>query len=158
MSQQSEYDAIEDYFLNIHVCEETGCYLWEGSCSPNGYGIVNFYGRTQSAHKNAWEEMHGEIPDGLIIRHKVCDRRNCLNTEHMVLGTKADNTADMMEKDRCCHNPRTGRKVEPEEAAAMAKMYSEGSTWYRIGITFGRSQQLVKQHVERYLGIGSAAA
>ncbi|MCU1251526.1 MAG: hypothetical protein JWQ49_4555 [Edaphobacter sp.] len=75
----------------------------------------------------------------------------------MVLGTKADNTADMLEKDRCCHNPRPGRKVEPEEAAAMATMYSSGKTWYRIGIDFGRSQQLVKQHVERYLGIGSAA-
>ncbi len=157
MSKQSEYNEIEDYFMNIRVCEETGCHLWEGSISPNGYGIVNFYGKTQSAHRHAWEEANGEIPEGLNILHS-CDVKNCINPEHMSLGSQQQNMDDKVARGRINKNPRERRKVTPEEVVAMANMYSAGSSWYRIGIEFDRSQQQAKFHVERHLGITKVAA
>src|ERR1700733_6636972 len=152
MSQQSEYNEIEDYFLNITLDQQTGCHLWEGSVSPNGYGVCNMFGRTQSTHRYAWEQEHGDIPEGMIILHS-CDVRNCVNVEHMSLGTKKENSQDMVAKGRFCLNPKPARKIELEERVLMAQMYAVGDTWYRIGLTLGRSQQQVKTHVERHLGI-----
>src|SRR5947209_4842131 len=99
MSQESEFNEIEDYFLNIRVDQETGCHLWQGSVSPNGYGVVNFHGRTQSAHRNAWEELMGEIPAGLNILHS-CDVKTCINIEHMSLGSQQQNMDDKVVRGR----------------------------------------------------------
>jgi hypothetical protein len=158
MSQQTEYQQLEDYFADIRVDEETGCYLWEGSRSPNGYGVVNIGGRTQSAHRFSWEQVNGEIEDGLNILHE-CDVKLCLNPEHMRLGTKKDNTQDMMSKGRQRWDTPNRKRVTPEERAAMVSLHQQGQSFYRIAITLGRtSQQHVKQVIEKYLGIGTAAA
>jgi hypothetical protein len=154
MSQQTEHQQLEDFFADIRV-DQNGCYLWEGSVSPNGYGVVNIGGRTQSAHRFSWEQEHEEIEEGLNILHS-CDVKRCLNPEHMSLGSQQQNMDDKVARGRINQNPRPSRKVEPEEVAAMAKMHAEGLSWYRIGITLDRSQQQAKFHVERYLGIGSA--
>jgi hypothetical protein len=155
MSSQTEYQQLEDYFNDIRVDEETGCYLWQGSMSPNGYGVVNIGGRTQSAHRFSWEQTNGEIEDGLNILHS-CDVRNCLNPDHMSLGSKKDNSEDMVRKGRA-RKAGPFRKVTSEEAAAMVSLHQQGHSYYRIAITLGRtSQQLVKFHIERFLGIGSA--
>jgi hypothetical protein len=138
------------------VCKETGCHLWEGSISPNGYGVHTFYGRTQSTHRAAWEEANGQIPAGLNVLHS-CDVRRCLNPEHMFLGTKKDNTADMISKGRQNWNTPNRKRVTPEERDAMVSLFQQGQSYYRIAITLGRtSQQLVKTHIDRFLGAGSA--
>jgi hypothetical protein len=50
-------------------------------------------------HRFIFEEMHGPIPEGLIIRHK-CDNGFCINPEHMELGTQKDNVHDMLKRGR----------------------------------------------------------
>jgi hypothetical protein len=157
MSQHSEYNEIEDYLLNIRLDEQTGCHIWEGSVSPNGYGVCDMFGVTYSAHKYAWIQEHGEVEDGKIIMHS-CDVRRCVNVEHMSLGTKKDNTQDMISKGRQNWATPTRKLVTPSEFATMLQMKSEGASWYRIAATLGRSQQHVKSIVERHLGIEKAAA
>jgi len=62
------------------------------------------------AHRLAWEEAKGPIPDGLFVLHR-CDVRGCINVDHLFLGTAKDNTHDMMAKGRArfvggLHNAR----------------------------------------------------
>jgi HNH endonuclease len=81
----------------------TGCWLWTGGYSANGYGRFN---QTQ-AHRFSWELVHGPIPDGLQACHK-CDVRACVNPEHIFIGTQSDNLRDMVQKGR--DNPRRGEQ------------------------------------------------
>lgn len=79
----------------------SGCYLWAGAVIRAGYGKLGRRGRTLSAHRYFWEEENGPIPNGLHVLHK-CDVRNCVNPDHMFLGTHGDNMRDMFAKGRWC--------------------------------------------------------
>lgn len=82
-----------------------GCWLWTGGKSKVGYGMIR-EGRRGTplilAHRFSYELLVGPIPDGLLACHK-CDVRNCVNPQHIFIGTHADNTADMMRKGRNRH-------------------------------------------------------
>ena len=60
---------------------DTGCLLWTSS-TRRGYGRFQLEGRRVSAHRVAYELVHGPIPDGLTIDHK-CRVRRCCNVDHL---------------------------------------------------------------------------
>ena len=78
---------------------DSGCHEWTGAVGSHGYGNVNFGGKFWKAHRLAWTEQRGEIPDGLCVLHS-CDNTKCCNPDHLFLGTKLDNYADMRAKGR----------------------------------------------------------
>ena len=71
----------------------TGCWLWDGACTYNGYGRIGAggkHGRTLGAHRVAWELYNGPIPQGLQIDH-LCRTRFCVNPRHLELVTNSQN-------------------------------------------------------------------
>lgn len=80
-----------------------GCWLWTGSKSSHGYGqlfsMVGGHRAVLHTHRISWELHNGPIPDGLWVLHR-CDVRPCVRPDHLFLGTRQDNTDDMMAKGR----------------------------------------------------------
>lgn len=81
----------------------TPCHIWQGAVDGWGYGQGLKRGgkrRSVKAHRQAWIDANGPIPDGLHVLHR-CDVPACINVEHLFLGTHAENMTDKMLKGRC---------------------------------------------------------
>ena len=78
------------------------CIEWEGGRIPDGYGQRYIDGRPYLAHRWAWMEANGPIPEGMCVCHH-CDNPPCINPQHLFLGTQRDNVHDMFNKSRGGH-------------------------------------------------------
>lgn len=80
--------------------DENGCHICTShATAPDGYVRVERDGVTYNAHRFVYMERHGTIPNTLVVRHK-CDVRNCINVDHLELGTHKDNSQDMVDRNR----------------------------------------------------------
>lgn len=74
-----------------------GCWLWPNT-TPLGYARIGKV--PKFAHRIAWERANARVvPDGLFVLHR-CDVPNCVNPDHLFIGTQADNMRDMAAKGR----------------------------------------------------------
>lgn len=71
-----------------------GCWLWT-STLDNGYGSINLKidgrQRNRMAHRLAYEEIIGPIPEGLELDH-LCRVPRCVNPAHLEPVTHVENT------------------------------------------------------------------
>lgn len=90
---------MERFWSKVRRGADDECWEWTGSLNALGYGVFTWsptpYAPLKAyAHRVAWELTHGEIPEGLVVRHRC--RGKCVNPNHLELGTQAENCADMI--------------------------------------------------------------
>ncbi len=102
--------------------------------NTNGYGFVTVGGRRVAAHRLAWALHNGADPTGKVVMH-TCDNPPCINPEHLVLGTHADNVADKVRKGRSCFGERSG--TSKLTWAKVRAIRAATGTLSEIGSMFG---------------------
>lgn len=114
---------------------------YQGCVQGNGYSRATVERHTDYGHRHIYRLKKGPIPEGLDVCH-TCDNRKCINPEHLFLGTRADNMADAVAKDRHAHGsmlPQT--KLTAFISAEIVALAKQGHQYKEIAARFGICRQ-----------------
>ena len=114
----------------------SGCHLWIGSLTSQGYGGISRKGKLLKAHRVVYEIECGPIPDGAMLCHH-CDNRVCVNPDHLYVGTAQSNVDDMNRRGRN-KSPKGAKHHAARLTAAQAtEIFYAAGTHESIGDRYG---------------------
>lgn len=95
------------------------------------------------SHRASYIIFKGEIPLGMDICH-TCDNRQCINPDHLFLGTRQENMIDCMLKGRMSVGGKHYcTKLTEENVREIRKLREERKTYVEIADQFGIAQESV---------------
>lgn len=143
------------------------CWVWTAARmpSPMEYGVFGIRaGMVKRAHRFSWELSNGDIPVDLCVLHR-CDNPPCVNPDHLFLGTRVENIADMVAKGRNAKGDKHRSRKYPERllrgedspSARLSEMdvksirarVAAGESQYSVAAAFGIKQPYVSLVVNR---------
>ena len=94
-------ERIKQKIINSIKENNNHCWLWQKGKTITGYGRMSYGGGSHYAHRVSYQvfKNHTLINSGVIkedtvcVLHK-CRNRNCVNPDHLYLGTQEDNARD----------------------------------------------------------------
>jgi hypothetical protein len=101
------------YWAKVNKTDPSGCWMWSGLKSKEGYGRFYFERRRFFAHRISWFWHFGAIPDEVLICH-TCDQPSCVRPDHLWVGNDTANIADRHRKGRTASGDRHGSRIHPE--------------------------------------------
>lgn len=146
-------DTLNRYWSKVYPEPNTGCWLWGASTDKrSGYGWFRLEGKMCKAHKIGWSIANGQIvPFGLVIRH-TCDNPPCVNPDHLLLGTQAENVRDREERGRRdVRGNRNPRRILTEESVKTIRNLYTSEDWPGsrvVGATYGVSHCAINDVVK----------
>lgn len=104
----------------------TGCWIWMGEISIEGYGRLRRklggHHRVLLVHRVTFAASIGVDPLTLsadqCVRHS-CDTPSCVNPDHLLLGSRADNVHDCVARRRHAVAFRGGRCVNGHDLSRL---------------------------------------
>ena len=102
------------------------CWEWNGYCDKNGYGIFAINSKSYRSHRFSYMAEHlDEDISNLCVCHR-CDNPPCVNPNHLWSGTIADNTLDMVSKNRHTQGSDmyTAKLTEETVREILVKIYN----------------------------------
>lgn len=135
----------ETYFMpKVTKDEDSGCWIWGGAKTADGYGLFFNGEQTERAHRFSYRAYVAEIPQGRLLLHR-CDNPSCVNPQHLVVGTQLENVADMRRKNRAVDvaGSKHGRAKLSEEKVVSIR--ADGRCHAVIAAEHGVSKGLISQ-------------
>lgn len=142
------------FYFNIAFNSDNDCMEWKGTKKKNGYGQFETLNKKWvHAHRHSYSIFNGKIPQGICVLHK-CDNRICVNPEHLFLGTKKDNTQDMINKGRRGVTSLKGEKnhkskLLESDVIKIRNLYSKGKNCTQIALIYNLSISAIDRIVRK---------
>ncbi len=134
-----------NYFPSRIKKNDNGCFIWQRCHADNGYGLALGTG----AHRLSWAMVYGPIRKGLCVCHR-CDVKDCVNPDHLFLGTQKDNILDKMAKGRQSRGEKHGRaKISDLDVQKIRVLANLGMTQKEIAKQFGLKQPHISEIIRR---------
>lgn len=101
--------------------------------------------KRQYLHRYTYEQNFGPIPEGQVVRH-ICDVRNCINPNHLMLGTIKENIQDMYDRDRKSknHAKRLTQQQIDQIIELKLKWTTNDDICDIVGVSYGTVVRLTK--------------
>lgn len=123
---------------------------------PGGYHQKRIKGKLYYVHRLAYADHHGisihEVP--ALLRH-TCDNPRCINPEHLLPGTHADNARDRVERGRSAKEIIAARVLTPEQDQIVFNLrqgkrkYARQNSERQLASQFGVSRQAIRDAFQR---------
>ena len=139
MTEKIKLSEVERFMSHVHK-HDSGCWLWTAYClKKNGYGFFRTPAKHELAHRVSYRLFNGQL-DTRDVMHK-CDVPNCVNPEHLALGTRLENMQDAKRKGRMRVGERHGRSKLTDEQVELIRKSSKLQR--EIAVEFGITQSHV---------------
>lgn len=108
----------ERFWIKVEE-DENGCWIWTKSKDRLGYGRVQWKypdGRRRPAlaHKLAWEDENGPVPEGLELDH-TCEVTSCVRPSHQEPVTHQENVRRRYRRNgRSCARGHDNWYIQPD--------------------------------------------
>ena len=104
--------------IKFHV-NDNKCWICTSHKTNKGYPVASIKGKKIRLSRLLYYKFKEGKMQGMFVCHK-CDNPNCINPEHLFLGTPRDNIDDMLKKGR--HGKkRTGKGVLSDDDLEQIK-------------------------------------
>lgn len=122
------------------------CWPWLACLDRHGYGMVRIRTVIAGAHQVAFMLNGNLLNKGCVVRHS-CDNPPCCNPNHLLAGTYADNSADMVKRERS----KKGSKLPQSRLrdADVRAIRSDPRSLSVLAAIYGVAPQTI-QHVKAY--------
>ena len=128
------WGSLEDRFWSkVQKAGHNDCWPWIGAKRPRGYGVISKNGKQVSATHVSLEIDGRPVPKGAWALHK-CDNPNCVNPNHLYIGTAKENSRDAVVRERI------KRKLTKEQAL---EIYKSGKDACKLASEYGVSEGMV---------------
>lgn len=94
--------SVIDHLAGYVALTPSGCLVWTGRKTKDGYGETRVGGRRRAVHIVAFEALVGPVPEGLDVGHVChdqdetcpggrCEHRACVHPDHLAPQTRSEN-------------------------------------------------------------------
>lgn len=130
------------------LINENNCFICTSHAKDkDGYVRYGKDRKNTKMHRHIYEECFGEIPKGMLIRHK-CDNPACINPEHLELGTNRDNKDDMIKRNRVLKNENHPNvKLTWVDIYKIRDLYKSGKTQKELAKMYNVSPRNINKIV-----------
>lgn len=139
--------------LIAHTSQKEDCLEWKGCLNTDGYARMGLNGNSNiKVHRLVAELKYRKNIAGYVVRHS-CDNPKCINPEHLLLGTPADNMRDKDERGRS-YRLMTGETVKRVRDLLETKKLKHTEIALIVGIDVRRVSDI---NCNRYTDEGKLA-
>jgi hypothetical protein len=134
-----------DNKLEKFVIQQGECQVFTGSPSADRPMVRDKTGKYKYVTRLVYEAKVGLIPPGMFVCHR-CDNPRCVRTDHLFLGTAADNNRDKAEKGRggCLGEQNYNHKLTERDIPRIRELRNKyGWSQQRIAREMSVSQSAI---------------
>ncbi len=139
--------SLLDIKKRIKIDSKSGCWVWQGAKTPQGYGIFGYTDKDgirqiSHVHRYVHKLSQPELKDTEVVRHSfLCTTTLCCNPKHLKGGTHKDNYYDSLSKHQEATKSRKGKFRAANRVPCIVngtRYESMGDASKALNINYGR--------------------